>query len=118
LLTERGCLCIGAARIALACLALGCSAGASAQGYLGRLLDDFEEVKALSQRKQRFEFENDVLFKTDRNYTDGARYSFKYVISICTGLPACTAMRWLTTRCSRAACSTAPARSSARRVHG
>jgi len=69
----------GAACLALACVALGCSAGACAQGYLGRLLDDFEEVKALSQRKQRFEYENGVFFKTDRNYTDGVRYSVKYV---------------------------------------
>ncbi len=69
----------GLARLALACLALGASAGACAQGYLGELLDDFNEVKALSQRRQRFEYENDVFFRTDRNYTDGVRYSYKYL---------------------------------------
>jgi len=67
------------ARLALVCFALGASASACAQGYLGRLLDDFNEVKALSQRKHRFEYENDVFFRTDRNYTDGVRYSYKYV---------------------------------------
>ena len=66
-------------RLAFACVALGASADACAQGYLGKLLDDFEEVKALSQRRQRFEYENDVFFKTDRNYTDGVRYSYKYL---------------------------------------
>ncbi len=63
----------------LACLALGFSATACAQGYLRTLLDDFDEVKALSQRKQRFEYENDVFFNTDNNYTDGVRYSVKYL---------------------------------------
>ena len=66
------------ARAVFACAALGYSAGAGAQGYLGKLLDDFAEVKALSQRRQRFEYENNVFFKTDRNYTDGVRYSVKY----------------------------------------
>ena len=68
-----------AARLAFACLALGASVSACAQGYLGKLQDDFDEVKALSQRKHRVEFENDVFFKTDRNYTDGVRYGYKYV---------------------------------------
>lgn len=63
----------------LALVALGFSAAASAEGYLGRLADDFNEVKALSQRRQRFEFENDVFFTTDRNYTDGVRYGYKYI---------------------------------------
>jgi hypothetical protein len=36
--------------------ALDFSAAAVAQGYLGKLLDDLNEVKALSQRKQRIEF--------------------------------------------------------------
>ncbi|MBE0620330.1 MAG: lipid A deacylase LpxR family protein [Burkholderiales bacterium] len=67
------------ARLACACLAFGLSAGACAEGYLGTLLDDFNEVKALSQRRDRFEYENDIFFKTDRNYTDGVRYSYKYV---------------------------------------
>jgi len=66
-------------RYAFACFALGVSAGACAQGYLGRLLDDFEEVKSLSQRRQRFELENDVFFRTDRNYTDGVRFGYKYL---------------------------------------
>jgi len=60
-------------------IALSFSAAAGAEGYLSRLLDDFKEVKALSQRKHRFEYENDVFFETDRNYTDGVRYSYKYV---------------------------------------
>ncbi|MEK7438512.1 MAG: lipid A-modifier LpxR family protein [Pseudomonadota bacterium] len=67
------------ARLLAAFIALGFSAAAAAQGYLGRLLDDFNEVKALSQRKQRFEYENDVFFKTDKNYTDGVRYGYKYL---------------------------------------
>ncbi len=66
-------------RLLLALAALNFSVAANAQGYLDRLLDDFNEVKALSQRKQRFEFENDVIFKTDRNYTDGVRYGYKYL---------------------------------------
>ncbi|MBK5105915.1 MAG: lipid A deacylase LpxR family protein, partial [Burkholderiales bacterium] len=70
---------LGLTRLLVAFIALGFSAAAGAEGYLGRLLDDFNEVKALSQRKHRFEYENDVFFKTDRNYTDGVRYSYKYV---------------------------------------
>jgi hypothetical protein len=66
-------------RLAFVCLALGLSTGAAAQGYLGRLLEDFSGVKAQSQRRQRFEYENDVFFKTDRNYTDGVRYGIKYL---------------------------------------
>lgn len=64
------------ARLFAAFIALGFSAAAAAQGYLGRLLDDFNEVKALSQRKQRFEFENDVFFKTDKNYTEGLEWAY------------------------------------------
>ena len=60
-------------------LTLVFSTTADAQGYLGRLVEDFKEVKALSKRKHRVEFENDVVFKTDRNYTDGVRYSYKYL---------------------------------------
>ena len=66
-------------RLLPALVAISFSAAASAQGYLGRLLDDFNEVKALSQRKQRVELENDVFFNTDRNYTDGVRYGYKYL---------------------------------------
>jgi len=57
----------GAVRFALGCLALGVSEAPAPKAYLARLLDDFNEVKALSQRRQRFEFENDVSFRTDRN---------------------------------------------------
>jgi lipid A 3-O-deacylase len=66
-------------RLLAASFALGASGAAGAQGHLGELLDDFAEVKALSQRRQRFEYENDVFFKTDRNYTDGVRYGYKYL---------------------------------------
>ena len=66
-------------RLLPALVATSFSAAANAQGYLGRLLDDFNEVKALSQRKQRIELENDVFFNTDRNYTDGVRYGYKYL---------------------------------------
>lgn len=66
-------------RLLCALFALGFSAAADAQGYLDRLLEDFNEVKALSQRKHRFEYENDVIFATDRNYTDGVRYGYKYL---------------------------------------
>ena len=66
-------------RLAFRWIALGLSAAACAQGYLGKLQDDFNEVKALSQRRHRFEYENDVFFKTDRNYTDGVRYGYKYL---------------------------------------
>ena len=66
-------------RLLAALVAFGFSAAADAQGYLGRVVDDFNEVKALSKRKHRVEFENDVIFKTDRNYTDGVRYGYKYL---------------------------------------
>ena len=61
-----------------AIMVLGCSGSAYGGGYLETLLQDFDEVKAHSQHRQRFEYENDVFFKTDRNYTDGVRYSVKY----------------------------------------
>lgn len=47
---------VGLTRLLATLIALGFSAAAVAQGYLGKLLDDFNEVKALSQRKQRIEF--------------------------------------------------------------
>ena len=63
----------------IAVMASGLSLDARSGGYLETLLQDFNEVKSQSQRRQRFEYENDVFFKTDRNYTDGVRYSVKYV---------------------------------------
>ena len=68
-----------ALRVLLIVSAMLCSGAVWAQGYLGKLLEDFDEVKALSERRQRFEYENDVFFKTDRNYTDGVRYGYKYL---------------------------------------